>query len=158
MSPFLNFVMLKGSDPSTATMALFTANGDSLDKSLSLSASFSNINWDHIQVWVESKFVVMKMGSSNPSSISHLGILWSHNFYAVDFHCQCSPPTLRAQQGDIIIVWSCALHTDIRDKLAMYSKNTKVNLDWPVEQLPSRYSKQKPLPNTSRIQQWRTTA
>ena len=58
MSPFLNFHILKGLDPKTATMALFTANGDSLDKGLSLSVPFINKKRGHEQIGAESKFVV----------------------------------------------------------------------------------------------------
>ena len=63
--------MLKGSEPSTATMALLTANGDSLYKGLSSFVPF-----------------ICKKRGLNVVDI---------------FRCQCSPPTLRAQQGDIII-------------------------------------------------------
>ena len=43
----LYFLILKGSDPQTATMALLTANGDSLDKGLSLSVPFINKKHGH---------------------------------------------------------------------------------------------------------------
>ena len=47
--PFLSIFILKGSDPSTATMALFTAEGDSLHKGLSSSVPFTNRNLGHEQ-------------------------------------------------------------------------------------------------------------
>ena len=49
MSPSLIFFILKGSDPITATMALFTANGDSFDRGLSLCVPFTNRNRGHEQ-------------------------------------------------------------------------------------------------------------
>ena len=101
MSPFLNFFILKGSDPRTATMALLTANGDSFDRGLSLSVPFTNRNHGHVQIGRESKFVVMKSGDvpvSHPFPISHLGILCSHNV-KVFIHCQCSPPPFEPSKG-----------------------------------------------------------
>ena len=59
MSRFLHFFILKGSDPSTATMALFTANGDSFHKGLSLSVPFTSMNHGHEQICAESKFIIM---------------------------------------------------------------------------------------------------
>ena len=50
MSPFLNLFILKGSDPRTAKMALFTANGDSFDRCFSLSVPFTNRNHGHVQI------------------------------------------------------------------------------------------------------------
>ena len=50
MFPFPNFLKLKGSDPSTATMALFTANGGSLHKGLSSSVPFTNKTQGHEQI------------------------------------------------------------------------------------------------------------
>ena len=58
MPPFLNFFILKGSDQSRATMALFTTNGDSL----SLSVPFTSRNRGHVQICVESEFVIMSSG------------------------------------------------------------------------------------------------
>ena len=60
MVPFLSLLVLKGSNPSTATMDLFTANDDSMHKGLSSSVpllDFRKLGHDHI--WAESKFVVM---------------------------------------------------------------------------------------------------
>ena len=62
MSPFLTFFILKGSDPSTTTMALFTANGDSYDKGLSLSVPFTSMNCGLEQICAESEFVIMNSG------------------------------------------------------------------------------------------------
>ena len=46
---FLSSLILKGSDPSIATIALFTANGDGLHKGLSSPVAFTNKNRGHEQ-------------------------------------------------------------------------------------------------------------
>ena len=43
-------------------MALFTANGDSFDKGLSLSVPFTSRNRGHAQICVEFEFVFMSSG------------------------------------------------------------------------------------------------
>ena len=42
--PFLSFLILKGTDPSIPTMAMFRANGQSLHKALSSTVHFINTN------------------------------------------------------------------------------------------------------------------
>ena len=73
MSPFLNFFILKGSDPSTATMALFAANGDSFDNGLSLSVPFTRRNRGYEQICAESEFVIKNSGKV---LILILSVIW----------------------------------------------------------------------------------
>ena len=47
MFPFLNFFVLKGLEPSVETMALLTANADSLHKGLSSSIPLINKKVEH---------------------------------------------------------------------------------------------------------------
>ena len=53
------FFILKGSDPSIATMALFTAKRESLREGLSSSVPFTLRNLGHEQIGGESKLVVI---------------------------------------------------------------------------------------------------
>ena len=73
MSPFLNFFILKGPDPSTVTMALFIANGDSFYKGLSLYVPFTSRNRGHEQICMESEFVIMKLCKG---LILFLSVIW----------------------------------------------------------------------------------